>query len=124
MALMRMFWPISILLVPLVGCASARLGSVHRADRGVMIADAETPIVAIVTERGVQKLAGNSVVRMNPTGRWAVVAGSNTRPRWSPWKQQDPQGAGMILTLTNVTFTAVDLESGQVQPISHGFNAD
>src|SRR5262249_30835090 len=104
------------------GCASARIGSVHLADRGVLVTDPNSPIVAVVTDRGVQKLAGNSIVRMNPASRWAVVAESQTGPRWVPWKTENPQGPGMILTLPDRIFTAIDLDTGQLVAVGHGFN--
>lgn len=111
-------------LTLLTGCASARLGAVHRADRGVLVADADAPIVAIVTERGVRKLPANWIVPMHPASRWAVVGTTSTGARWVPWKRRDPQGAGMILTLADVRFVALDLDTGATVDIPHGFNAD
>lgn len=118
------FLPIcAALLLAVCGCASGRIGSVHLADRGVLVSDAESPIVAVATGSGVQHLNGNSIVPMHPSGRWAVVSNAKTGPRWLSWNEKDPSGAGMVVTLTDTAFKAIDLETGQAIDIPHGFNA-
>lgn len=122
---MRVVIPLVLLLgLPCwMGCASGRIGSVHLADRGVLVSDADLPVVAVVTQRGVTRVSAAAIVPMNPSGRWAVTLTRSSGPRWLTWTDDAPLGKGMVALMTNTSFIGIDLDSGKTFTIPHGFDS-